>query len=211
LVLKEHSGEAGAESWQKQIQDFEIFNIKGKGARKVWTEFLKGFGLAVYFIGDWDNISEVAQFDLAKYTAAYQKSIATAGAAVQQKGSADGSALFAAIDKVLASSSPDNMKELRNLKDYIVRRSTDFPKLIEHIKANDITEWNRLDKAIDDSYSQGVYVLRQGELEDYIKIQGKGLDQVIEFCQTRFDTWLTDSSVASHRTELLRVLGEIFR
>jgi putative ATP-dependent endonuclease of OLD family len=42
----------------------EIVNIRGKGERETWTSLLERFGLDVYFIGDWDNINEVLDFDI---------------------------------------------------------------------------------------------------------------------------------------------------
>ena len=209
--LKAHANDTTAEPWLRQIEDFEIFSIKGKGARTVWTEFLKGFGLQVCFIGDWDNIAEVANFDLAKYSAIYAASRATAGEAVQQKGSSDGVALFTAIHNVVSDPSPGNVNELGKLKDYVLARNTDYPKLIEHIKANEASEWRRLETAIDAGYANELFILKQGELEDYLGIRGKGLAHIIEFCQTRFGSWLADSSFATHRAELQSVLRRIFR
>src|SRR5262249_23201339 len=39
-------------NWKDRVGGFEIFNIKGKGGRVTWTNFLEEFGLQVYFIGD---------------------------------------------------------------------------------------------------------------------------------------------------------------
>jgi predicted ATPase len=208
--LKANEDDAAAEPWQSKIDDFEIFNIKGKGGRQAWTEFLKAFGLEVFFVGDWDNVTEVANFDLAKYSAQYSQTIATASTTVQAKGSTDGAALFAAIDKTISDPSVPNLKELRDLKDYIAARSTDYLRLIEYIQTNDATEWSRLDGAIDTAYAQRVFILKQGELENYLGLTGKGIDQVINFCQTGFAPWLTDPKYSSYKNELYDVVRRIF-
>jgi ABC-type uncharacterized transport system ATPase subunit len=208
--LRASADDTAALPWQKQIDDFEIFNVKGKGARNVWTEFLQKFGLQVFFIGDWDNITETTSFDLTKYTAEYQRALAAAGSTIQQKGSVDGAALFAAIDKVISTPDATNLLELAQLKDYIAARVTKYPALIRHIQSTDPTEWTRLETAISDSYARKIFILKQGELEDYLGLGSKGIEHVVKFCENDFNSWLTSSSCASYRDEILNILEEIF-
>lgn len=206
-----NSVEVGEEgSWQKQIEDFEIVNVKGKGARKVWTEFLERFGLHVSFIGDWDNINEVASFDLSKYTDQYLRALEAAGQTIQQKGSIDGTTLFASIDKTLSDPTPQNLEELGQLKDYIAARRADYPSLIKHIRETDPAEWTRLKAAIDSAYAQKVFILKQGELENYLGLASKGIEHIIDFCQNGFVSWLGDSQYDSRRIELITIAQELF-
>lgn len=208
--LKKTAQRAGAHPWQENIKDYEIVNIKGKGARKVWSDFLEKFGLNVWFIGDWDNIAEVASFDLARYTDAYAKTLAAAGGAIQQKGSGDGAALFAAIDRTTVDPNTVNIQGLKDLKDYIAARVTNYSKLIQYIKDHDAAEWTRLNAAIDDAYTRKVFILKQGELEDYLGLSGKGIDQVVTFCQNDFVSWLTNPANTSYKNELYDIARRIF-
>ena len=73
----------------------------------------------------------------------------------------DGAALFSAVDKVIAETSIDNLKELKDVKDYIAARSTNYPKLIAYIQKT-IPEWTRLESAINHAYAQRVFILKRG-------------------------------------------------
>lgn len=208
--LKAHATDSTAPPWQSRISDFEIFNIKGKGARQTWTNFLSAFGLEVSFVGDWDSISEVTDFNFTKYTTQYQQSLSRGGSTITTKGSNDGAALLTLVDKVLIDPSPKSLKDLSDLKTHIAARATNYSALIEYIKTTDPSEWNRIETAINDSKHHKVYVLRHGELEDYLGLSGKGIDGVIDFCENRFLSWLSNPTYGVYREDLVAVLESTF-
>lgn len=47
----------------KNIGDYEILNIGGKGSQDKWRIFLEKWGLKVNFIGDWDNVKKMSLID----------------------------------------------------------------------------------------------------------------------------------------------------
>src|SRR5262249_16239340 len=99
-------------NWKDHVEDFEIFNIKGKGRRMTWTKFLEEFGMQVYFIGDWDNIKEVGSYKLKRYQATYLQATQKAAENTLDKGSADGVALFKLIDLCIDDPSGENLAKL---------------------------------------------------------------------------------------------------
>jgi putative ATP-dependent endonuclease of the OLD family len=207
--LKRMSEETDAPPFQG-ITNFEIFSIKGKGERATWTDFLNKFGLRVSFLGDWDNIAEVASVDIRLYEEGCKQAAAKAAGEIQKKGSWDAINLFALIDAYVKASSPAALTELNNFKNYILSRHVKYAKLVEHIETNHPTEWRAIERSIQDAYKQGIFILQAGELEDYISVQGKGIDKVIEFCQQGYPHWLTDIKYEKHRKELEGIISMIF-
>jgi predicted ATPase len=197
-------------AWLKRIVDYEILNIKGKGGRRIWGEFLKKFGLQVNFIGDWDNVTEAASVDIQSYEQSYMQAIRKAQGEVQKKGSLDGANLFAVIDEYAADPVPERITALKNLADYIVSRQVKYSALIGHIQANQSQEWAKIEQSIDIAYTDGVYILKRGELEDYLPLNGKGLDKVIDFCQQGYGAWVADDRYTEHRVELGKICAMIF-
>jgi putative ATP-dependent endonuclease of the OLD family len=210
LSQLKQSSKGDPASWKTQITDFEIFSIKGKGERAAWSGFLEKFGLQISFIGDWDNITEVTPVDIQSYEQSYAQAIEKAHREIQKKGSHDGANIFATIDKCLENLSEENLTALRTLKDYIVSRHVKYPTLIAHIQKNQPQEWNKIEQAIDQAYTGKIYILRRGELEDYLSLPDKGLDKVIEFCQNGYRQWLLEPAFKEHGKELERIAETIF-
>ncbi len=201
--------------WLKKISGnekesgFEILNIKGKGERELWTDFLRKFGLNVFFIGDWDNITELGGFDLKLFEEEYHRTQMKASKEVTKKGSQDGRTLFDIIDRVIADPSPENLDDLKGVREYIIHRLTDYAALIRFIKDRYSGQWDALQSKIEAKYSEGIFILKQGELEDYIGTE-KGLAGTILFCQNYFETWQGDPAFALYRAELECIFKKIF-
>ncbi len=197
-------------NWKDRVGDFEIFNIKGKGERVTWTKFLEEFGLQVYFIGDWDNISEVGAYDLKVYQAGYLKAVKQAAKNILLKGSTDGAALFNLIDLCLSDPNQVNLAKLKALKDYIVDRFCPYAELIGYLKLNEQETWRQIEQDIELAYSKRIFILKLGELEDYIPLPGKSLEHVIEFCRQGYNDWLRNDKYTEHRADLEKICSMIF-
>jgi len=197
-------------NWKDRVGDFEIFNIKGKGERVTWTKFLEEFGLHVFFIGDWDNISEVASYDLKVYREGYLKAAKQAAKNILHKDSTDRAALFNLIDLCISDPSQENLAKLKAVKDYIVGRFCPHAELIGYLKLHDQNGWQQIEQGIELAYSKGIFILKLGELEDYIPLPGKGLTHVIEFCRQGYNDWLRDDKYIEHRDELEKICSMIF-
>ncbi|MCH8915407.1 MAG: AAA family ATPase [Thaumarchaeota archaeon] len=76
-----------------------------------------------------------------------------------------------------------------NLKLRFGGGNTTNKQIIQNIKANQQTEWSQIRVEIFLRYFYNVFLLREGELEDYIgRSQGK-LENVIIFCRDHFSNW----------------------
>ena len=73
------------------------------------------------------------------------------------------------------------------------------PKLALHIK-----------KGIQNLYQHQTFILQRGDLESYLGLQDKGLDDTVYFCTNTFSTWLSDDSYQEKREELLSIVEHIF-
>ncbi|MBI3258177.1 MAG: AAA family ATPase [Ignavibacteriae bacterium] len=64
---------------------------------------------------------------------------------------------------------------------------------------------------IDELYSQNIFILKDGDLEDYLGISKskKGLESVISFCQNDLDTWKTKETSQSKLNELESIFIKI--
>lgn len=197
-------------NWKDHVEDFEIFNIKGKGGQKTWAKFLEEFGLQVYFIGDWDNIKEVGSYNLEGYQAQYLQATQKAAKNILDKGSADGAALVKLIELCMDHPSNKNLAKLGALKDYIVSRHYPYAKLIKYLKQDEQKTWRQIEQDIESAYSKRIFILKLGELEDYIPLPGKPLEHVIEFCRQGYSDWLRDEKYTEHRDELEKIFSMIF-
>lgn len=206
-------GQSGTDAdlnWKDHVEDFEIFNIKGKGGRMTWTKFLEEFGLQVYFIGDWDNIKEVGSYNLKGYQAQHLQATQKAAKKTLDKGSADGAALSKLIELCIDDPSDENLAKLGALNDYIVSRHYPYAELIRYLKQNEQETWRQIEQDIESAYSRRIFILKLGELEDYIPLSGKPLEYMIEFCRQGYNDWLSDDKYTEHRADLEKICSMIF-
>jgi predicted ATPase len=180
-------------NWKDHVEDFEIFNIKGKGGRITWTKFLEEFGLQVYFVGDWDNIKEVGSYNLKEYQAKYLQATQKAAKNILDKGSADGATLFKLIGLCIDDPSDENLAKLGAVKDYIVSRHYPYAELIRYLKQSEQKTWRQIEQDVESAYPKRIFILKLGELEDYIPLAGKPLDKYTE-----------------HRADLEKICSMIF-
>ncbi|VEB39295.1 chromosome segregation protein [Legionella sainthelensi] len=78
------------------------------------------------------------------------------------------------------------------------------PEDIEKFKANHI-DW---ESKIDSAYKNKIYILKNGDLEKYLKINKKGLDSIIDFCNNKLDAFLNDNN-STHSMEIRKIIEQI--
>jgi putative ATP-dependent endonuclease of OLD family len=204
--LRKHGGD----NWGQRATNYEILSIGGKERVDSWKGFLSRYGLKVYFIGDWDSISLVSSFNIKQYETVYLATQRKANKDIKSKGSKDGSNLFLLFTEYLDKPTEEKLQKLVSLKDYIVSRRVEYASLIRFIKDDKPEEWEKLKASIESNYESGTYILKGGELEDYLGVTGKGLDKVIEFCENDFHRWLRNEEFNPFREELESIVNMIF-
>lgn len=189
-----------------KINDYEIFNIYGKGNYTDWKEFLKKWRINVSFIGDWDNISDFGLVDQNDLISCEQKCndifLLKLDIAIAKRGSLDGRTLFGFLLKYLEDQTEQNLVELKALTGYLHKRLTPYKEIIQCLKEDGKLE--AINNNIDANYAERIYILKQGELEDYLGIKVKGLDQIIKFCDPLDETKLL------FKDELETIVAHIF-
>lgn len=60
-------------------------------------------------------------------------------------------------------------------------------------------------------YADHVYLLKEGDLEAYLGLSAKGLDDTVHFCQYNFEPWLHNSVYDHKRQELDHIMEMIFK
>jgi len=202
LLQKISSSKASDHAWNVAANDVEFMSIQGKGERSVWTTMLEKFGLQVVFIGDQDNVVEFGLVDPSK-AATSSRLTASLGA----KGSRDGQRLIEVIDAVSANPSAENIQELRSFGEYLRARHSKAGEYVASVRKVGGADWAAMLAGIRALRGKGVYLLEEGELEDYLGIDEKGLDRMMAFCQRDFEGWYDNATKA--REYLVAMIEEI--
>jgi hypothetical protein len=102
--------------------------------------------------------------------------------------------------------------------DSITRNKLEDPKyknnkeywrdLLQHIKTKQQNEWASFESTITTKYNEKIFVLKNGELEDYLKIgKSKKMEQIVEFCKSDFNQWYQNQT--TEVTELQNIFNKI--
>lgn len=170
LVFQKIFEEAKAEkSIQKTI---EIIEIHGKANREKFSKFLTMLSIPSFFIGDLDNINQLS-------TAAGVKALFVCNAkkvkedVVDNPASMDGNALIEYINTAVQNG---DKTELEKLWNYILSTRT---KLKQHLTPS---EASLLDSEVAKFEKDNIYILRDGDIEEYFPIgyKKKDLNNVLE-------------------------------
>ncbi|CUR51624.1 conserved protein of unknown function [Nitrosotalea devaniterrae] len=164
----------------KKNDNIEFLDIGGKKSFSTWKEFLEKYGLSVYFIADLDNVFEKDLEIIDDSLLLTMKSVFNAESYT--------------VSKLGTDLEYEDSREYRN-------------DLLNHVKQNQIQEWKKIEPKIISKYSDKIFILKEGELEDYVGIKGrkKKLEKIIDFCKNNFSKWNLDE-VYSTRVQELRTI-----
>lgn len=191
------------------LREVEFLNIAGKGGRANYVRVMARLGVEHYFIGDWDSIDQFIHIDFHSISAAASEALVQAGRGLESKGSRDMKALLNAVNDVIARPGDDSIEELKYSRDYILRRHVDWQAVRSHLISNQPDRYSQVLTEIERLKTQGVFILCQGELEDYLGIHHDGLATMIDFCKSRFADWFDDPAYSEKRAEIVACLKHI--
>jgi predicted ATP-dependent endonuclease of OLD family len=162
-------------------EDFEILPIGGKNQLRKWQEFLDKFRITYYFVGDLDNITEM--------TTLFPN---------DKKRELE--------DKFRSSNHAENMiskkKTIRD-KEYQI-------EFIRYIKTVQPDDWKIIEKSIEKNYANNIYILKSGELDNYLNIKNLNYSKVIDFCKTNSNLPYDDIEIEpKNKIELCRIFTDI--
>ena len=173
----------------------EVIDVGGKGNLSKYREFLSSKGVSTFMLADLDYLDEIGDEAVKKALVVDWKAIDKN--VLKNKKSEDARSLSGLLDAALAAS---DFTGVRDLWKHIKGRHLKLPSELdagtrEHVRA--FLERQRAD---------GVYVLEQGRIEDYLPAEQSSMDAVLALTQPdNFRQWLSDSWGSSTTQELVRV------
>lgn len=72
-------------------------------------------------------------------------------------------------------------------------------------------DYDYIMEEINGMYDKGIYILKKGDLETYLNLPVKWLDETISFCRKLFTDWLADPVTDDRRQELYQIFSSIFQ
>jgi hypothetical protein len=63
---------------------------------------------------------------------------------------------------------------------------------------------------INELYPKNVFILKKGDIESYLGIHSKGIEETIDFCRNEFNNRLRNKEFEPQRAELETILEKIF-
>lgn len=181
--------------------NWEILDINGKDNYNNWYTFLRKWGLQVFYIGDWDNVVEmdiISKKELLDIKNEYKLSVfKKIMDKIDDKNSKDGKALFESLWSYVSLPQVDNLDKLKELLLFLFDRYTPYKEILAYLDEQNKKE--DIDKKIEQKYDNDIFILKNGELEDYLEID-KGLKKVVAYC---------DNFRGAENVEKLKEIDEI--
>jgi putative ATP-dependent endonuclease of the OLD family len=168
------------------LDSYEILDIGGKGSYDIWKRFLESWELEVYYIGDWDNVEQFIESTGKIIKNAKEKIKGKIHKKINdnltEKNSLDGKTLIEALYIYIVDPDPNSIsfRNLVKLADYLLVRHTPWKEIIKVLAQE---EKEVINKQIEEQYKKNIFIFKQGELEDYLGIEKKGIDKVVDFCE----------------------------
>ncbi len=85
-----------------------------------------------------------------------------------------------------------------------------YAAMVWKMKSQQASKYQMITKRIKQLYQDDVYIMMEWDLEAYLGLPAKGLDDTIAFCQHNFVSWLADKNFDSKREEIDAIIRRIF-
>jgi predicted ATP-dependent endonuclease of OLD family len=190
-------------------QEVAVLDIGGKGNYPKWKGFFESFGLAAYYVGDFDNVfsldfpeGRIVEKAMRASTEAAlkQEKLDSLTSEQQQVFSAACTALFGMPDH---ATSP----KLAEWKP-VIDRFLNFVKVSNaEVVARIRGTVPDIDAKIEAKYDQNVFILKAGAIEEYVGGPHGDLNGMAGFCESGLKDWL--SSGGPNSQEVLYIIEAI--
>ncbi len=166
----------------KKYDNIEFLYMGSKSRYLFWNDFLNKFKIKTYFIGDLDNLFST------------NFSIIT---------ESDLNLIKDEFDKQQTT-----ILNIKAIAKY-TRDSKCYNKdLLKYIQISKNKEWLQIKNNIESKYKDKIFILKEGELENYTE-SNKKLEGVINFCKNDFANWITKPENSTKISELNKIFDEI--
>ena len=85
-----------------------------------------------------------------------------------------------------------------------------YTKLVNTVQQLHPNKYTSIIQHITDLYKEDVFILQRWDIETYLWMQTKWLEETIEFCHNFFNAWLENDDLKAHREEFNAIIGQIF-
>lgn len=89
-------------------------------------------------------------------------------------------------------------------------KSDKYKNIIKYLKTHEPKHWDEIEATIKWLYRKHIFVLQQWDIEAYLWMHEKGLEETVQFFQNDFTNWLHDRSFDQERNELNNIFAAIF-
>ena len=178
----------------------EVMQVRGKTNYEKFSSFLKTLQINSCFIGDLDNIAQMATGNETIKHMLITNEKRVERLVFKTPGAKDHISLTRHLEEAI------NTGDTAALKGFYEYMISFRQKLRSDISAEERQE---LDKFIDSLYNQNIFLLRKGEIEAYFPdgYKGKDLDKVLALTQgTAFDQWKNDDGYKLLKNLLVEIL-----
>ncbi len=94
---------------------------------------------------------------------------------------------------------------IRNKKNF-----SPYSKLVEYIKDNYNDKYDFIINRIENLYDQNIFILKRWDLETYLGMRQKWLQETVVFCHRYLQARLKNKKLNIHREEIFDILRKIF-
>lgn len=98
----------------------------------------------------------------------------------------------------------------KHLNSSHIKKEKFYVKIIETIKDMFPDKYEYIKNRIQDFYSRNIFILKWWDLENYLWLKRKGLEETVSFCNNNFYSWLNDSKFNGHIKEFEEIVKKIF-
>jgi predicted ATPase len=194
-------------------QQIAILDIGGKGSYEKWRSFFEDYGLSVSYIGDLDNVFSLP---VAGTTIIPKAENETIRDALKQKKLdnltvAQIRELQSAYTNLISDTTNVSSPKLSLWRPVIDRFNSNAAISSAEVSQEVLAHHTDLDKLIEAKYPEGIFILKKGELEDYIGTPHGDVGRVIEFCENELSHWLTTAAADEIRAIVDAIAGTSYK
>jgi predicted ATP-dependent endonuclease of OLD family len=154
----------------------EILDVKGKANFEKFSDFLKKWQINYYIIADLDYLFDIGDTEIKNL---FQSDCEKIAENLKKKGSKDAQELCKVIEELLKNPKIeiDNIIKLKDLLTYLRSR---YQRLKEKLSQDEKTEINEF---IESKYKEKIYILKEGEIENYFNNEHFDINKAIEIAK----------------------------
>jgi putative ATP-dependent endonuclease of the OLD family len=91
-----------------------------------------------------------------------------------------------------------------------IKKEKFYVRIIDTIKSSFPDKYEYIKDRIKNFYNHGVFILKRWDLEPYLWLKKKGLEETIRFCNKDFHLWLNNKNLQKYIREFEEIVSEIF-